>query len=116
MLHPALIRALATAHIEDLQRAAARKHTIRLARRARATRGGVGERADELVAETSMGEDCLKLSQGSLLPAVRPTSPLLLATRVPQAAEPFESIPIEARSEVAASVDYQVGDDQPDCR
>jgi hypothetical protein len=33
MLHPGLARALATAHIEDLHRAAARRHTIRLARR-----------------------------------------------------------------------------------
>jgi hypothetical protein len=33
MLHPALARALADAHIEDLHRAAARRHTIRLARR-----------------------------------------------------------------------------------
>jgi hypothetical protein len=33
MLHPALARALATAHTEDLHRAAARWHTIRLARR-----------------------------------------------------------------------------------
>ena len=33
MLHPALARALATARIEDLHRAAARRHTIRLARR-----------------------------------------------------------------------------------
>jgi hypothetical protein len=33
MLHPALVQALATAHIEDLHRAAARRHTIRLARR-----------------------------------------------------------------------------------
>jgi len=32
MLHPALTRALATAHIEDLQRAAARSHAICLAR------------------------------------------------------------------------------------
>jgi hypothetical protein len=32
MLHPALTRALATAHIEDLHRAAAQRHTIRLAR------------------------------------------------------------------------------------
>ena len=40
MLHPALARALATAHIEDQLRAAARWRTIRLARRARATRGG----------------------------------------------------------------------------
>jgi hypothetical protein len=32
MLHPALSRALATAHIEDLHRAAAKRHTIRLAR------------------------------------------------------------------------------------
>ena len=33
MLHPALARAVATAHIEDLHRAAARRHTVRLARR-----------------------------------------------------------------------------------
>jgi hypothetical protein len=33
MLHPALAQALATAHIEDLQRAAARRHAIRAARR-----------------------------------------------------------------------------------
>ena len=33
MLHPALTRALATAHIEDLHREAARRHMIRLARR-----------------------------------------------------------------------------------
>jgi hypothetical protein len=33
MLHPALTRALATAHIEDLHRAAVRRHAIRLARR-----------------------------------------------------------------------------------
>ena len=31
MLHPALSRALATAHIEDLHRAAAQRHTIPLA-------------------------------------------------------------------------------------
>lgn len=34
MLHPALAQALAAAHLEDLQRAAARRHTIRLARQA----------------------------------------------------------------------------------
>ena len=33
MLHPALARALASAHIDDLHRAAARWHTVRLARR-----------------------------------------------------------------------------------
>ena len=33
MAHPALTQALAAAHIEDLHRAAARRHTIRLARR-----------------------------------------------------------------------------------
>jgi len=40
MLHPALRQALATAHIDDLHRAAAAGHTIRLARRpsARTTR------------------------------------------------------------------------------
>jgi hypothetical protein len=39
-MHPALARALATAYIEDQLRAASRWRTIRLARRARATRGG----------------------------------------------------------------------------
>jgi hypothetical protein len=34
MLHPDLARALATAHIEDLHRAAGRRRAIRLARRA----------------------------------------------------------------------------------
>jgi hypothetical protein len=34
MLHPALARALASAHIDDLHCAAARWHTIRLAHRA----------------------------------------------------------------------------------
>src|SRR6478672_1586141 len=34
MLHPALARALASGHIDDLHRAAARWHTIRLAHRA----------------------------------------------------------------------------------
>jgi hypothetical protein len=33
MLHPAVHRALATAHVEDLHRAAAARHKIRLARR-----------------------------------------------------------------------------------
>jgi hypothetical protein len=33
MLHPALARVLATAHTEDLQREAARRRNIRLARR-----------------------------------------------------------------------------------
>jgi hypothetical protein len=33
MLHPALTQALATAHIEDLHRTAARRHAICLARR-----------------------------------------------------------------------------------
>jgi len=32
MLHPDITRALAAAHIEDLHRDAARRHTIRLAR------------------------------------------------------------------------------------
>lgn len=40
MLHPALARALVNTHVEDQLRAAARWHTVRLARRARATRGG----------------------------------------------------------------------------
>ena len=34
MLHPALARALASAHVDDLHRAAGRSHTIRFKRRA----------------------------------------------------------------------------------
>ena len=59
MLHPALARALVTAHIEDQLRAAARWHTIRLARRERATRDAferTRDLADELgLLERSMG-------------------------------------------------------------
>ena len=44
MLHPAVARALATDHIEDLHRAAARWHTVRLARRAPTARGGHSDR------------------------------------------------------------------------
>jgi hypothetical protein len=46
MLHPALSRALATAHIEELHRAAARRQTIGLVRRlARSPRGVASPRA-----------------------------------------------------------------------
>ena len=45
MLHPALAQALASAHIEDLHRAAARRHAIRRpSRRARATGRGRSNR------------------------------------------------------------------------
>ena len=37
MLHPTLTQALVTAHLEDLQREAAHRHTVRLVRRS--TRG-----------------------------------------------------------------------------
>ncbi len=59
MLHPALARALATAHIEDLHRAAARWHTLRLARRvaheprAAATPTAIQRSASESAAWTS---------------------------------------------------------------
>jgi hypothetical protein len=45
LLHPSVARALATAHIEDQLRAAARWRTIRLALRARAARGSHEPRA-----------------------------------------------------------------------
>jgi hypothetical protein len=47
MLHPALSRALATAHIEDLHRAAAQRHTIRLA--CRVARAHVAARSIAIV-------------------------------------------------------------------
>jgi hypothetical protein len=44
MLHPTLTQALVTAHLEDLQREAALRHTIRLARQsARGSRRSVDE-------------------------------------------------------------------------
>ena len=62
MLHPALARALATAHIEDLHRAASRRHTIRLARRAAreprvaATPTAIQRSASESAARTSCAQ------------------------------------------------------------
>jgi len=61
MLHPALARALASAHIDDLHRAAARWHTIRLAHRAAheprvaATSTAIQRSASESAAWTSCG-------------------------------------------------------------
>jgi hypothetical protein len=62
MLHPALARALATAHIEDLHRAAARRHAIRVARRVAheprvaATATAVQRAASESAAWTSCAQ------------------------------------------------------------
>src|SRR5689334_9553704 len=59
MLHPALARELASAHIDDLHRAAARWHTIRLAHRAAheprvaATSTAIQRSASEPAASTS---------------------------------------------------------------
>jgi hypothetical protein len=59
MLHPALTRALASAHIDDLHRAAGRRHTIRLAHRAAheprvaATPTAIQRPASESAASTS---------------------------------------------------------------
>ena len=59
MLHPALARALASAHIDDLHRAAARWRTIRLARpvahepRVAATSTAIQRSASESAAWTS---------------------------------------------------------------
>lgn len=59
MLHPALARALASAHIDDLHRAAARRHTIRPTDRAAheprvaATPTAIQRSASESAASTS---------------------------------------------------------------
>jgi hypothetical protein len=42
MLHPEFARALATAHIDDLHRAAARRRTIRFAREVAHERAAIG--------------------------------------------------------------------------
>jgi hypothetical protein len=59
MLHPTVAQALASAHIDDLHRAAARWHTIRLAHRAphepraAATSTAIRRSASESAASTS---------------------------------------------------------------
>ena len=73
MLHPALTRALATARIEDLHRAAARWHTIRLARREPATRGGHSDR------DTAVRVDAATCAAPAKADGVTPTE-------IPQAA------------------------------
>jgi hypothetical protein len=54
MLHPALSRSVATARIEDLHRAAARRHMIRLAHESRMAATPIGIL---LSASTRVGED-----------------------------------------------------------
>lgn len=59
MLHPALARALASAHNDDLHRAAALAHDpSRPSRRARATRGGHFNRHTATASESAAGTSC----------------------------------------------------------
>jgi len=65
MLHPALARALATAHIEELQRAAARRQAIRAARRVA---------HEPHMAATSNAPPATRVDSATRAPRARPTA------------------------------------------
>jgi hypothetical protein len=99
-MHPALARALATAHIEDQLRAADRWRTIRLARRARATRGGDFNRRTAIRVDSTT-----------------PTAPAqargMTPTEIPQAAlSPCQSV-VDVRSGPRARIDRASSNARP---
>ena len=75
MLHPALARALATAHIEDLHRAAARRRAIRFAR-------GVAREPDVAATPIAMLRSASTRMRGRRVPQADGMTP----TEIPQAA------------------------------
>jgi hypothetical protein len=100
MLHSALARALATAHVEDQLRAAAHWRTIRLARRARATREGDSNR------RTAIRVD----STESTAPA---PADVMTPTEIPQAALwPCQSV-VDVRSGPRAGIDRASSRERP---
>ena len=76
MLHPALSRALATAHIEDLHRAAAERHTIRLA-------GSVGHEPHVAATPIAMLRSASTRLRGRRVPQADGMTP----TEIPQAGD-----------------------------
>jgi hypothetical protein len=101
MLHPALTRALATAHIEDLHRAAARTRTIRLARRV------VHE---PRVAATPIA---VLRSASTRLRGRRAQADVMIRTEIPQAALwPCPSV-VDVRSGPRAGIDPASSREQP---
>jgi hypothetical protein len=100
-MHPALTQALAAAHIEDLHRAAARRHTIRLAR-------GVGR--EPRVAATPIA---VLRSVSIRLRGRRATTDGMTRTEIPQAALwPCQSV-VDVRSGPRAGIDPASGRERP---
>jgi hypothetical protein len=102
MLHPALARALAVAHSEDLQRAAARRQTVRLARRVKhELRLGPNPFAVQLSASESAASTSCVQADG------------MTPTETAQAAPwPCESV-VRVRSGARAAIDRASSDGRP---
>jgi len=81
MLHPALAQALAAARIEDQQRAAARMHTIRLAR---ASARGSRRPVDEADRRSKEPGPIGRPSAACLVPHAGRTAPMSTCVPVPE--------------------------------
>jgi hypothetical protein len=102
MLHPALTRALVTAHIEDLHRAAARRRTIRLARR-------VAHEPPAAATLTAILHSASARLRERRAPQADGTTP----TEIPQAARwPSQSL-VDVRLGVRAGVDGTSNNELP---
>lgn len=102
MLHPALARALASAHIDDLHRAAGRWHTIRLAHRAA---------HEPRVAATPIA--ILRSAATRLRGRRAPQAEGIIRTEVPQAALwPCQSV-VDVRSGPRARIDRASNKERP---
>ncbi len=101
MLHPALTQALATAHIQDLHRAAARRHTIRLARRV------VHE---PRVAATPIA--LLRSASTRLRGRRAPQADGMTRTEIPQAVWPCQPV-VDVRSGPRAGIDPASSRERP---
>jgi hypothetical protein len=101
MQHPALLQALAAAHIEDLDRAAARRHAIRLARRVA---------HEPYVAASPIA---VLRSASTRLRARRAHADVMTRTEIPQAALwPCQSV-VDVRSGPRAGIDPASSRERP---
>jgi hypothetical protein len=102
MLHPDIARALATAHIEDLHREAARRHLIRLAR---------SVVHEPRVAATPIA--VLRSASTRLRGRRAPQADVMTRTEIPQAALwPCQSV-VDVRSGPRAGIDPASSSERP---
>lgn len=102
MLHPALTQALATAHIEDLHRTAARRHAIRLARR-------VANEPHAAATPIAILRSASTRLRGRRAPQANGMTP----TEIPQPARwPSQSV-VDVRPETQAGIDRASRNERP---